>query len=48
MLLVQKVAASILQNREKYWKDLVEKIKSLEEQAIQQGTHLEKVLQVRE
>ncbi|XP_070798547.1 nesprin-2 [Pituophis catenifer annectens] len=45
MLLVQKVAASILQNREKYWKDMVEKSKSLEEQAIQQGTHLEKVLQ---
>ncbi|XP_013914384.1 PREDICTED: nesprin-2, partial [Thamnophis sirtalis] len=45
MLLVQKVAASILQNREKYWKDMVEKIKSLEEQAIQQGTHWEKVLQ---
>uniref|UniRef100_A0A8C6XIP5 KASH domain-containing protein n=1 Tax=Naja naja TaxID=35670 RepID=A0A8C6XIP5_NAJNA len=45
MLLVQKVAASILQNREKYWKDMVEKIKSLEEEAIEQGTHLEKVLQ---
>ncbi|XP_026580791.1 nesprin-2-like, partial [Pseudonaja textilis] len=45
MLLVQKVAASILQSREKYWKDMVEKIKSLEEEAIQQGTHLEKVLQ---
>ncbi|XP_070607106.1 nesprin-2 isoform X2 [Erythrolamprus reginae] len=45
MLLVQKVAASILQNREKHWKDMVEEMKSLEEQAIQQGTHLEKVLQ---
>ncbi|KAM3852614.1 nesprin-2 isoform 7-T7 [Vipera latastei] len=45
MLLVQKMADSILQNREKYWKDMVEEIKSLEEQAIQHGTHLEKLLQ---
>ncbi|XP_063145116.1 nesprin-2 [Candoia aspera] len=45
MLLVQKVAASILQKREKFWNDVVQEIKSLEEQAIQHGTRLENLLQ---
>ncbi|XP_025025751.1 nesprin-2, partial [Python bivittatus] len=45
MLLVQKVAAPILQKKEKFWKDVAEEVKSLEEQAIQRGTHLENLLQ---
>ncbi|XP_062974204.1 nesprin-2-like [Elgaria multicarinata webbii] len=49
MLLVQmiskKVAPSILQKREKFWNELVEKIKSLEEQAVQHGAFLERLLQ---
>ncbi|KAF7251870.1 Nesprin-2 [Varanus komodoensis] len=49
MLLVQmsskKVAHCILQKREKSWNDLVEKIKTLEEEAVQHGAYLEKLLQ---
>ncbi|XP_015272130.1 PREDICTED: nesprin-2-like, partial [Gekko japonicus] len=49
MLLVEmcfkRVAPSLLQKREKLWKELVEEIKSLEQQAVQQGTRLERQLQ---
>ncbi|XP_061468359.1 nesprin-2 isoform X2 [Rhineura floridana] len=49
MLLVQmcskKVAPSLLQKREKSWNGLVEEVKSLEQQAIQHGAHLERLLQ---
>ncbi|XP_077180010.1 nesprin-2 isoform X2 [Paroedura picta] len=49
MLLVgmcsKRTAPSLLQKREKFWKELVEKIKSLQQQAIRQGTHLERLLQ---
>ncbi|KAL8168820.1 UNVERIFIED_CONTAM: hypothetical protein K2H54_018495 [Gekko kuhli] len=49
MLLVEtcskRVAPSLLQKREEFWKELAEEIKSLEQQAIQRGTQLESQLQ---
>nr|XP_060611126.1 nesprin-2 [Anolis sagrei ordinatus] len=41
----QKVAPSVLQEREKSWKEMEKNINSLEQQAIQQGTCLEMLLQ---
>ncbi|KAJ6658015.1 hypothetical protein lerEdw1_001674 [Lerista edwardsae] len=41
----KKVAPSFLQKKEKIWNELVEKVKSLEEQAAQYGAHLERLLQ---
>lgn len=47
-MLSKKVAPSFLQKKEKVWNELVEKVKSLEERAVQYGAHLERLLQVRE
>ncbi|XP_067324598.1 nesprin-2 [Anolis sagrei] len=41
----QKVAPSVLQEKEKSWKEMEKNIDSLEQQAIQQGTCLEMLLQ---
>ncbi|XP_053143373.1 nesprin-2 isoform X2 [Hemicordylus capensis] len=49
MLLVQmcskKVPPALLQKRETFWNELVEKMKSLEQQAVHCGTRLERLLQ---
>ncbi|XP_042310386.1 nesprin-2 isoform X2 [Sceloporus undulatus] len=49
MLLVQmcsqKVVPSVLQERERSWKKMVEEVKSLEQQAVQHGACLERLLQ---
>nr|XP_056707200.1 nesprin-2 [Euleptes europaea] len=41
----KRTAPSLLQTREKFWKELVEEIKSLDQQAVRHGTHLERLLQ---
>ncbi|XP_054826558.1 nesprin-2-like isoform X2 [Eublepharis macularius] len=49
MLLVEmcskRLAPFLLQKREQFWKELAEQIRSLEQQAVQHGTHLETLLQ---
>ncbi|XP_066485712.1 nesprin-2 isoform X2 [Tiliqua scincoides] len=41
----KRVAPSFLQKKETFWNELVEKVKALEEQAVQHGTRLERLLQ---
>lgn len=42
----KKVAPSVFQKKEEFWKELVDEVKSLEEKACQYGIHLETLLKV--
>lgn len=42
----EKVSPSILQKREKFWRELVNEVRLLEQKASQYGIHLESLLKV--